>query len=285
VIDPEFSVPDWVRTVADDLAPRLGSVTGVRAVVLGGSHARGVGEENSDLDLGLFYSDDEPVDLDALQFVIDEVNDDLTTKPSALGALGPWVNGGASLHINRRSVDLHYRSIDRYRSTIENAQNGFAEHDYLQQPPYGFQSTIYLGEIDNSVPLHDPSGVVAWLQSEVRPYPTALREAIMRGYHWGAQAALDHALRPAERGDVYTVAGCVTRSIAFLVQVLFAANEVYFVSDRGAIASIDRMAVRPDGWKGRVERCLAFTGMRADLLATVDEASELVAECRTYVYG
>ncbi len=283
--DLPVSLPTWCRTVLADLVERVAVVPGVAAVVLGGSWARGRGVEGSDLDVGLLYHDDAPLDVAKLQTVIEEVNDDLTTQATPLGGWGPWVNGGAWLHIDEHPVDLLYRSIDRYRATLENARNGYAEHDYLQQPPYGFQSTIYLAEMDTAIALHDPTGVAAELKSEVRPYPVALRSGLARGYHWGAEFAVTNARKPAVRGDIYAAIGCVSRAIAFLVQSLYAVNEVYFISDKGAIAEVAAMAIRPTDWTGRVQACLSVTSEPSQLSEGVDVASALVEECRAFVYG
>ena len=230
----------WADRVTDDLVGRLATVPGITAVVLGGSRARGSALPDSDLDLGLLYRDAAPIDLAALQTVIEEVNDTLDIVPTPIGGWGPWVNGGAWLRIDGHPVDLLYRSIDRYEATIENAERGFAEHDYLQQPPYGFQSTIYLGEIDTCSPLHDPTDEVPTLKSRVRPYPAALQANLIAGYHWGATFTMQNAVKPAGRGDVFASVGCLSRAAAFLVQTLLAYAELYPVSDKGAL---DRLAL------------------------------------------
>ena len=230
----------WADRVIDDLVGRLATVPGITAVVLGGSRARGSALPDSDLDLGLLYRDAAPIDLAALQTVIEEVNDTLDIVPTPIGGWGPWVNGGAWLRIDGHPVDLLYRSIDRYEATIENAERGFAEHDYLQQPPYGFQSTIYLGEIDTCSPLHDPTDEVPTLKSRVRPYPAALQANLIAGYHWGATFTMQNAVKPAGRGDVFASVGCLSRAAAFLVQTLLAYAELYPVSDKGAL---DRLAL------------------------------------------
>jgi predicted nucleotidyltransferase len=277
-------LPPWAHGVLDDLVPRLAGVAGVVAVVLGGSQARGNANHDSDVDLGLLYVDAAPPDLNALQLVIEEVNDDLMTKVTGFGGWGPWVNGGVTLQVNGNSVDLLYRSIDRYRATIENARNGFAEHDYLQQPPFGFQSTIYLGELDAAVVLWDPTNVVSSLKKEIRPYPPALKDALSRGYHWGAEVAMVSARQPATRGDIYVVSGCISRAIAFLVQALCAANEVYFVSDKSAIETVALLPLCPADWTERVHSCLSVTTSPERLLGAVEETTILVGDCKSYVY-
>src|SRR6476660_8401777 len=48
------------RELVSSLAQRLGTIRGVRAIVLGGSHARGRAQPGSDIDLGLLYSEADP---------------------------------------------------------------------------------------------------------------------------------------------------------------------------------------------------------------------------------
>ena len=270
----------WAERVADDLVARLATVPGITAVVLGGSRARGSALPDSDLDLGLLYRDAVPIDLAALQTVIEEVNDTLDVVPTPIGGWGPWVNGGAWLRIDGHPVDLLYRSIDRYEATIENAERGFAEHDYLQQPPYGFQSTIYLGEIDTGSPLHDPTDELATLKSRVRPYPAALRANLVAGYHWGATFTMQNAIKPAGRGDVFASVGCLSRAAAFLVQTLLAHGELYPISDKGALDQLALVNATYADLSSRMSACLLIGDARQlpDAVASMGEICAEIGE-------
>ena len=272
----------WAERVADDLVARLATVPGVTAVVLGGSRARGSALPDSDLDLGLLYRDATPIDIAALQTVIEEVNDTLDVVPTPIGGWGPWVNGGAWLCIDGHPVDLLYRSIDRYEATIENAERGFAEHDYLQQPPFGFQSTIYLGEIDTCVALHDPTDEVATLKSRVRPYPPALRANLVAGYHWGATFTMRNAVKPAGRGDVYASVGCLSRAAAFLVQTLLAHAELYPISDKGALHQLSLVDTTYAQLSARISACL-LVGEVTQLPEAVSSMTGICSEVGTLV--
>ncbi len=45
------------RELVSSLTKRLRSIRGIKAVVLGGSHARGRAQPESDIDLGIYYSE------------------------------------------------------------------------------------------------------------------------------------------------------------------------------------------------------------------------------------
>src|SRR6266567_3972091 len=63
------------REVVSSLARRLGAIPGIRAVVLGGSHARGRAQPGSDIDLGLLYSEAAPFSIQRVRELAGAVND------------------------------------------------------------------------------------------------------------------------------------------------------------------------------------------------------------------
>ena len=80
-----------IQTIVDEVK----RVEGVRAVVLGGSRARGTHTLSSDVDLGIYYDPGEFLNLAQLRDVAakfdDEHRADVITEP---GGWGPWINGG-----------------------------------------------------------------------------------------------------------------------------------------------------------------------------------------------
>ena len=89
-----------------ELARRLTGVGGVQAVLLGGSRARGDHTPESDVDLGVYYRG--PLDVDALGGLARELGGD-DAQVTSPGAWGPWVDGGAWLHVDGTAVDWIYR--------------------------------------------------------------------------------------------------------------------------------------------------------------------------------
>ena len=104
---------------AEGIAERLGKVTGVVAVALGGSWARGEGYPDSDMDLGVYYRQDRPPAVGELRRLAQELDDrhlpDLVTKA---GEWGPWTNGGGWLRVAGRPVDWLYRDAGKVAATI-----------------------------------------------------------------------------------------------------------------------------------------------------------------------
>jgi predicted nucleotidyltransferase len=262
------------------LATRLGAISGVKAVVLGGSHARGRAKPESDIDLGLFYSEAAPFSIQHVRELAEAVND--TTHPvvTDLYGWGPWVNGGAWLTIGGQRVDFIYRSLEHAERVIVEAEAGRYELDYAQQPPFGFFSATYLGEIAVCVPLFDPEVRLDALKHHVANYPEALRRAVVLDYLWQAEfnlAAFAHKF--AARADVYGTAACLTRAVNQLVLVLFALNQQYPLNDKTALAEIAEFVRTPNEFGLRVQQTLAHVGDTAsELVAAVESIAQLFQE-------
>jgi predicted nucleotidyltransferase len=148
------------RALVSSLAERLGAISGIKAVVLGGSHARGRAQPGSDIDLGLFYAEASPFSIQHVCELAEAVNDAANPVVTDFYGWGRWVNGGAWLTIGGQRVDFVYRNLEHVERVIAEAEAGRYELDYAQQPPFGFFSATYLGEVAICVPLFDPAARV-----------------------------------------------------------------------------------------------------------------------------
>lgn len=127
-------------------------------------------------------------------------------------------------------MDFLYRNLDQVMRTIDQAQQGDYEHDYNQQPTFGFYSVTYLGETAVCLPLVDPEGCIARLKSKVERYPAKLKRTVVATELWNAEFALLFAEAHAKTGDLYNTVGCLTRISGSLTQALFALNEAYLIT-------------------------------------------------------
>ena len=273
------------RALVDSLAGKLAAIPGVAAVVLGGSFARGRATPTSDLDLGLFYSERAPFAIADVRALAREVNDSADPVVTDFYQWGPWVNGGAWLTVGGQRVDFLYRSLEHLERVIADAQAGRFELHFGQQPPFGFFSPTYLGEIAICVPLADPLGRVAELKRHVRVYPQALRRALIQSYLWACEFTLESfAAKLAERGDVLGTAGCLARVSFQLALVLFALNERWWLSDKTALEEITEFAQAPTDFGARVSAVLASPGrssseLRAQVTALGTVVTETIRLC------
>ena len=269
------------RAILADLVERLREVDGVRAIVLGGSWARGRARPDSDLDVGLYYEGTTPLDVDAVRALARELSPDRAETVTDLWAWGPWVNGGAWLTIESQPVDLLYRELDQQRETLEAAERGEYELHFGQQPPFGFFSPTLLGEIEVAHVLHDPGNVLAPLKERVATYPEALRARVIGDFLWSAEFALEaFARKSASRGDSYLTTATLARVCHALTLVLFALNRVHLLNDKTALDEIDAFGRRPNAFGSRIRRVLAEPGDTPTALGrSVASVREVFDEC------
>lgn len=262
------------QQVITTLVQNLVGIPGIRAIVLGGSYAQGTHRPASDVDLGLYYVEQAPFAIDAVRKAAAAISSEPVV--TEFYEWGDWVNGGAWMQTAAGKVDLLYRNLDQVRRVIADAQAGKVTLDYLQQPPYGFPSVIYLAETAICQPLYDPDGLIAGLKQEVATYPAALKAVVIQNNLWNVEFTLLHARSFASQSDAYNTVGCLTRALSALTQALFALNETYFISDKRAVATIEAFPLRPADYAARVNRMLGQAGASAEALtATVAELSEL----------
>lgn len=262
------------------LVEQLKSVAGLRAIVLGGSYARGDQRPDSDLDLGLYYVEDQPLDIAQVRELAGSLNDTPEPIVAELGDWGPWVNGGAWLTIGGQRVDFLYRNLTFVNAIIDDCNAGRIRSDYWQQPAYGFHSFMYCSETAINQPLYDPEYLLAQLKEKVASYSPRLKQAIRDDFLWRARFTLDNIRKSAGRGEIYMTAGGLARTIHCLVQVLYALNETYYLSEKQLARELATFALLPADFLARVNAILGHPGTSsAELLTALERTEELYREC------
>jgi predicted nucleotidyltransferase len=270
------SLPQQRRQLVETLVDQLGAVPGMAAIVLGGSYARLAHHPASDIDLGLYYSEEEPFSIDDVRRIANDAQASGTPTVTDFYQWGPWVNGGAWIHTHHGKVDFIYRNIDQVQRTIGEAKRGVVHHDFDQQPTYGFYSVIYLAETEICIPLFDPALHIAGLKQQVRIYPPELKRSIVANSLWGAEFTLLFARDYAAQGDVYNAVGCLTRVLSGLTQALFAMNEKYYIGDKKVMETVAAFKIVPPGYTGQVKHILASPGGTAAQLSHTIDSLELI---------
>jgi predicted nucleotidyltransferase len=278
-----------MTTYSDLLLPQLVDavkrVEGVKAIVLGGSRARGTHTPSSDIDLGIYYHPDDPLNLDQLREsairLDDEHRADVLTEP---GGWGPWINGGGWLKVQSHPVDFLYKDLQKIAGVIEDCLRGRVEMVYQPGHPFGFVSSIYLAEVALCQPLWDPNGTISELKSIIDPYPDILQKALIQKFAWEIDFSIQIAHKSIERADVAYAAGCCFRSAMCMLQVLFALNQTHWLNEKGSVAVADRFAVRPARLQARLNE--SFQLLAADphaIQKSIVILEELSAEINTLI--
>lgn len=249
-----------IKTVLDKVVSALADVSGIQAVVLGGSRARGTHSSESDIDIGIYY-DKETLDLVSLnkaaKLVDDEHRDNLVVPP---GEWGQWVNGGGWLVIGGYHVDFILRDAGRVKNVISECQEGYISAHYQTGHPHAYMNVMYMGELAVSKTLWDKQGNISALKQVAEKYPPKLKRAINGFFMFEAEFSLMFAESNAEKNDVYYVTAHIVRAISALNQVLFAVNEEYCLNEKKAVGMIDSFNIHPLGYKDKVNSILAVAG-------------------------
>ncbi|MCU0392183.1 MAG: nucleotidyltransferase domain-containing protein [Thermoflexibacter sp.] len=240
-----MKIPEDKQNLLDNITAELKLIDGVKAIVLGGSYAVGKATESSDLDIGIYYSEQNPFDIEKIRAIAKKYANNEQPTVTGFYEWGPWVNGGAWINTTNGEVDLLYKNIEQITRTVENTKNGIWENSYEQQPPYGFSSVIFLAEIHSSLPLYDPAHVIKKLKESVKQYPQKLKQSLIQQSLWSAEFTIWQAEKFANKADMYNTIGCLTRAMNNIVSTLFALNEIYPMGDKRAIEMIENERIKP----------------------------------------
>jgi predicted nucleotidyltransferase len=250
-----------VDEICDRVVARLAPLEGIRAIVLGGSRARGTARDDSDVDLGLYYKPEAPFAVKDLDTAASELDDRrIAGLVTPFGAWGAGVNGGGWLFIGGRHVDLLYRDLCRVRAVIERCMRGEMDAVHQIGHPLGFQNQIYAGEIRMCQPLHDPAAEIISLKQLVAVYPPSMRRALVDKHLFDAQLEIEIAAGPAERSDIAYVGQCLGRAAGFMVLVLYALNQRWFLNEKNAFIESRGFDLRAPSFHREVEETLAEPG-------------------------
>ncbi len=264
-----FDITSFMQTqVLTHIVSRLQHIKGITAIVLGGSRARGTHTEKSDVDIGIYYEEEHPLDLSALSHLATELDDsDRENLVTPIGGWGKWINGGGWLCVGGVPVDFLYRDLGRVRLALADSHAGKLTIDYQPGHPHGFVSSIYMGEVAICQPLYDSRSVISDLKAQTVPYPVALKQATIETFAWEINFSLLVAAKAVTRGDVAYAAGCCFRSVACMNQVLFALNGQYLLNEKGAVALADTFSIHPHNYRMRIESAFGMLAESAESIA------------------
>jgi hypothetical protein len=274
-----------VQNTITKIVDSIKQINGVRALVLGGSRARGSHNINSDIDIGIYYDSSIGLDISGIQqaaTIIDDAGRDNLVTP--IGGWGPWINGGGWLSVNHYPVDFLYRDLNKVSTVMGQCLSGVITIDYQPGHPHGFINSIYFSEIALCKVLWDPSGIIGEMKARTIPYPPEVKKAIIEKFFWEATFALDTGRKGIYKTDLAYIAGCCFRSLSCLNQVLFALNECYWMNEKGAVAIADSFSIAPKQYANKVITILSLvTDDRDNLEKSLSLLRDLIHETESLI--
>jgi hypothetical protein len=172
-------IPEPIVELVDELMTTSGAV----AVALGGSRALGVGDDESDWDLGLYYRG--AIDLSRLA---------ARGPVYPPGSWGRLMNGGAWLRCDGTKVDVLLRDLDAVEHWARRTEQGEFEIDALLGYVAGVPTYLHSGEIASCRVLRGELPSIS--------FPARLKAAAPAKWRFCRSFSLDYARMHARRGDV-----------------------------------------------------------------------------------
>jgi predicted nucleotidyltransferase len=243
-----------IELIIKKILTSLKTVKGIEAIVLGGSRAKGNYSAKSDIDIGIYYSNNSQLDLEGLSRVATELDDihrsNLITK---IGGWGPWINGGGWLCIDGVATDFLFRDLNKVSNVIDDCLNKKITIDYQPGHPHGFVNTIYAAETYYCKVLWDNNHHIVTLKDKITPYPLSIKTCVINNFLWEVNFSNTIAYKGLLKDDITYVTGCIYRSISCLIQVIYALNETYIMNEKGSLANIDTFKIAPKDFKKKAE--------------------------------
>lgn len=249
---PAVRVPDLASEVLKLLReyPR-----GKFGIALGGAHAKGIEDSESDLDLYVF-ADSVPGN-DRRSAMAREFSADISETVS-WGDGKPFEQAGTDFYHGKTRVECWFRSLGFIETAIRESREGQIRKEFTSWNPMGFYNYCTLSDIYVMKPMDDPDGILKRWKAEIAEYPPNLRAAILGQFlgQAGFWPRNFHYLSAVERRDVIYCSGIAQQVLHHLIQVLFALNRRYFPGDKKLREAMSLLAIRPADSEERMEAIL-----------------------------
>ena len=163
--------------IVDELLPLLRQFCrGEYGIALGGAHAKGVEDEESDLDLYVFAREVIPAEERerlCRQFV------DGVESIYSWGDETEFVQAGTDFYIKGLKVECWLRHIDYISNIVDECKDGIVKQDLVTWTVMGFYNHCTLSDLHKMKLLDDLDGILAGWKSELVEYPPKMRETII----------------------------------------------------------------------------------------------------------
>ncbi len=248
-----------VNLIIDEVVNELKNVSEIEAIVLGGSRARGIYSETSDIDIGIYYN--ESLDFKKINEAAKKLDfENRDNLVSAIGSWGAWVNAGAWLRIRGYDVDIILRDINRVESILQECKSGDISINYQPGHPHGFLNVMYIGELAIAKLLWKKDERILNLKREAESYPKMMKQSLINYAEFESGFSIKLAEKSVKNGDTYYVSACIVRAISQMNQLLFALNDSYCLNEKRAVAIIDKLSIHPINYDIKVNSIFADLG-------------------------
>ncbi|MBE5989427.1 MAG: nucleotidyltransferase domain-containing protein [Paenibacillaceae bacterium] len=248
-----------IENILTQIIHAFAGVAGIDAIVLGGSRATGTANQDSDIDIGIYY-DEASFDLTSFRqkavSLDDEHRINIITDP---GQWGPWINGGGWLKIDGIAVDILFRNTQKVITVIDDCIDGKITIDYQCGHPFGFVNSIYMGEVAYCKILSSNNSLISEQKKRLIEIPKSYQKAVIEKFLWECEFSKQCGTKAIGKGDVLYAAGSLFRCAVSLLQVLYAINGMYILNEKGSLGRLrmQKEAFIPKDFASDVEAALS----------------------------
>jgi predicted nucleotidyltransferase len=221
-----------ITSILSELIPVYRKIVcGKFAIALAGAHAKGMEDDDSDLDIFVYADDYQPYRV--RKAVFEALSGDDRIYVSEDIGEAPW-GGSIDFTYGSLRVETNVKLIGRVDEVIDECLRGSIRIYPASWTLNGYYDFIHLSEIGFIVPLEDDFDVILNWKNRVQRYPLNLKRAIIREFWWKSRQWVDnfHYISAMNRLDYVYTSGIVQQTFQNVIQVLFALNETYFSGDK-----------------------------------------------------
>ena len=256
---PRSSQPQTISALAGRVAKQFASLPQVEAVALAGSRMSEFPDENSDIDLYVYVTEDIPLD-ERAKIAAGSRRAEIGNATWEPG--DEWIDAAAGI-----AVDVMYRHVLWIEEQLDRV---LIRHE----ASVGY-STCFWYNVLNSQALFERSGWFAELQKRAaQPYPVELKRAIIAKNYRLLRSTLSSYLHQIDsavkRDDPVSVSHRVAVLLASYFDVLFALNEMPHPGEKRLLQHAAKLPQLPRDLERSVRAVLAAVG-KDDLVARVNE--------------
>jgi predicted nucleotidyltransferase len=248
------------EAVLQQIVATMAGLPGVAALALGGSTAAGLADEDSDLDVYVYYHQPLAAAADRAARL------GLLADAGTLEVEIPTFGLEDHLRMQGKLIELVYLDLDRLSADAQQAYGqGLSSEGY---------TTALLYILARSPVLHDATGEVAALRGQLQAgYPEPTRVRLLREYPELLRYYLELLRVSQARDDLLYVQHLRYSLQMIFFNLLFALNRLYHPGGKRLLSHAQRCAIQP---ANLAERWNGVARLPADDSALADRLEELI---------
>jgi hypothetical protein len=246
-----MKAPDPLHTLQELLPLLREFALGQYGIALGGAHAKGIEDAESDIDLYVFC---EAVRPSAARTELARSFSPRITEIRSWENAVYFDQAGTDFHWDGRRVECWMRNSHHIDATILECQRGDITQELVTWTPNGFFNHCCLSDIRAIQIVDDAYGILSRWKNAVAEYPPVLAKAIIRRHLTDARFWPDnfHYKSAIRRVDIIYTTSIVQQVVHNLIQVVFALNRQYFPGDKKLAEHLDKLERQPVRFVERV---------------------------------